>query len=477
MRWGLAALVAVALVAAFIWRGRGSDGADAAELVVVRRGALEGTVTATGSLAPASTVSLAWPSAGDVTRVDVALGQDVSAGEALVALDATSLTLEVEAAEAALDAARSSLAAAEASLADLQAGPDSDELERARLALDQAKDRRWASQSQRDATCGRVGSGGDETACNSAEASVRQAEASVRLAEMDLEALQAGPTQIELAQAQDKANQARSGLRGAEKRLADAQDALAAATIVAPITGTVTALAATAGQSAKAGELAVEISDLSSFEVTVSLDETDVSKAAVGQEAVIVADAFPDSNLAGAITSVAPVAAVESGVVLYPVVVHVDAGDAPVRAGMTVDVTLITSRVADALIVPRRAITSVGGRDFVTVVPEPPQEIAERRAALSASRQGEGGGRFRSGRRSSFPMRIDPAAVEGKTNQVAVTLGVTTDAEAQVLDGVAAGDYLLVAASSASSSQFGRPPGVRGFGGGFAAPIGRPGGP
>src|ERR1700722_20094274 len=55
----------------------------------VARGTVTATVTASGNLAPQSTSALAFGASGQVTAVDVKVGQTVTAGETLATINAT----------------------------------------------------------------------------------------------------------------------------------------------------------------------------------------------------------------------------------------------------------------------------------------------------------------------------------------------------------------------------------------------------
>ena len=112
-------------------------------------------------------------------------------------------------------------------------------------------------------------------------------------------------------------------------------------------------------------------------------------------------DAFPDEVLEGQISEVAPAAEVQSGVVLYPVTVRVVATDLPLKAGMSATVDMVTAAVADALVVPVRAVTTVGERPSCSA----PAEAA---ATLIAGVMGDVAGAFQ-GRRAqgTFPAPRD----------------------------------------------------------------------
>jgi HlyD family secretion protein len=510
----LVALIAIVGVGWWAYRRKSTtSAATTAEVTMVRREPIQQTVSATGSLAPATEQVLSYADAGTVTEALVAVGDQVNAGDPLVKLDSASAERAVSAAQVALDAARTGLASAQASLDDLEAGPSADDIESAQLTLDSAKDRRWAAQSSRDATCGRLEGASDQSGCNSAQASVQQAEDSVRQAEMDLAKALKGPTDVDLAAARDKVAQAHSTLQSAQAKLDDAQQALADTTITAPDAGTVTTLDATPGSRVTAGQQAVTVSDLSSFQVEISLDETDVSKIKTGLTASVVADAFPDETMTGTVTAVAPVAQVQSGVVLYPVTVQVRPGASPVRAGMTVDVGVVTASKDSALVVPLRAVTAQGDNGFVTVLTQAPAEVAafangggqgvRANGTFSrtfGSRAGASGGGFtrttgqrnggqgaaqgsagpqsgagasngRSGaasagrftgtgsntaRFANQTLQIAASELTGMTQRVPVTLGLSTDSQVEILSGLDAGTWIVVSTGSeqpAFSSQ------------------------
>jgi HlyD family secretion protein len=169
--------------------------------------------------------------------------------------------------------------------------------------------------------------------------------------------------------------------------------------------GTVTLLELAVGERASAGQAAVVLSDLTTFVVEVNLDETDVAKVSVGQGAIMTLDAFPDEELAGKVTDIAPVANIQSGVVLYPVTVQLAPAEVPARVGMTANVEIITASKADVLIVPLRAIQSEGGKSYIW-------------------RQSADG-----------------------FEKVEVTLGVMTEVEVEITGGLTAGDVVSVVAS------------------------------
>jgi len=235
---------------------------------------------------------------------------------------------------------------------------------------------------------------------------VEQARLSLTLAELDLSEARDWyaegdePVQISLA----KMEQAKISLQQAEWRLEQAA-------LKAPVSGVVTALFVEPGEMANSGQTVVVISDLSNLAVEVNVDETDVSRLADGMEVQVNLDAFPGNELTGRVTYIEPAATVESGVVLYAVTVKINSTELPLRSGMTVNVTFPIEQRTDTLLVPFRAIETEGGQAYVT------------RVTASGS------------------------------ERVAVTMGLITDTQIEILSGLNEGDVVTVYANPVQDTE------------------------
>jgi len=97
----------------------------------------------------------------------------------------------------------------------------------------------------------------------------------------------------------------------AQAALAEARDQLRKYTVVAPMDGVVIRREADAGEVAvagtlnNAGNLLMQVADLSLMEVEVQVDETEVVDLEIGQPAEVVVDAYPNRTFRGRITHVA----------------------------------------------------------------------------------------------------------------------------------------------------------------------------
>jgi multidrug efflux pump subunit AcrA (membrane-fusion protein) len=141
--WVNAALVVLlaggAAGAYAIVRGAATPAAAGAadRLVTVQQGAVTQTVSADGSVASASTASAAFVTAGQVTAIDVHVGQVVRKGQRLAAVDAGAANRTLDAARADLDAARAALDRAHDAGGDTSAAAN--QVNQAEVAVTQAQ--------------------------------------------------------------------------------------------------------------------------------------------------------------------------------------------------------------------------------------------------------------------------------------------------------------------------------------------------
>jgi len=149
-------------------------------------------------------------------------------------------------------------------------------------------------------------------------------------------------------------NQTKQALARYEK----AEDNLSKTRIIAPMDGVITYMDAEVGEIAAAqtvysqGKTLMTISNLAAFEVEVDVDETEIVKVKVGQEAKIEVDAFPDTVFAGEVVEIGNTAVI-SGVgtteqsTNFKVKVLFKDENADIRPGMSGTVDIITNRRVD----------------------------------------------------------------------------------------------------------------------------------
>jgi HlyD family secretion protein len=200
--------------------------------------------------------------------------------------------------------------------------------------------------------------------------------------------------------------------------LAQAQSQLKDATLVAPFDGTVLTVQVQAGEWATPGAPAIVLAATESLDLALNVDEVDVAQLAEGQIAYLSFDAIKGERVTGSVTRIAPSSTNVGGAVAYAVQVGFAPGKLPVRLGMTADVDMVVASAKDALLVPNRAIE------------------ADREA-----------GRYYVQRQNA----------DGSFERIEVQIGLRTESQTQILDGLVEGDRLVLPEVPGQGEEFSGP--------------------
>ena len=148
-------------------------------------------------------------------------------------------------------------------------------------------------------------------------------------------------------------------IENALKTLENAQDRLDDYQVTSPIAGTVIEKYAKTGDNAGAGgnnsSTLCIIYDLSYLEMTLNIDELDISTVAVGQDVQITVDAVPGRIYNGVVTKVSVVGSTSGGTTTYPVTVRLDETTG-LLPGMNVDAEIFLSGAENVLAIPNSAV-------------------------------------------------------------------------------------------------------------------------
>lgn len=165
-------------------------------------------------------------------------------------------------------------------------------------------------------------------------------------------------TEFEAAQAQVEVDRARVAQAEAKQREAKLQ--LEYTRIVAPVSGIVTSRNMDEGQTVAASFQAPQIfkiaEDLTRMQVHTNVDEADIGRVKVGQNAIFTVPAFPDEPFDAKVVQIRNEPTVEQNVVTYNVVLDVKNEDLRLRPGMTANVRILRAEVHDALMIPDQAL-------------------------------------------------------------------------------------------------------------------------
>ncbi|WP_350561017.1 efflux RND transporter periplasmic adaptor subunit [Psychrobacter sp. CAL346-MNA-CIBAN-0220] len=149
------------------------------------------------------------------------------------------------------------------------------------------------------------------------------------------------------------------------ERLTALQAQLAKTEVRSEVTGTVLTRNVETGDLVQPGRTLFTIALEGSTEIRVPLDERNLSRLALQQNAVAIADAYPDSPFPARINFIAPSIDPQRGTV--EVRLTVDPVPNFLRQDMTVSVNIETDRRAQALVLPNDAIGNVQGDKAVVV--------------------------------------------------------------------------------------------------------------
>lgn len=125
------------------------------------------------------------------------------------------------------------------------------------------------------------------------------------------------------------------------------------------------------GDRAWPGQIIAEVPDLSTLRVTARLEEAERGRMQLGQRVVVRADAVPDKELEGKVGDISALARVDFS--SWPpqrnfdMIVQIDQMDPRLRPGMNTTVRVAVDRVADAVLIPARAIFEKDGRSVAYV--------------------------------------------------------------------------------------------------------------
>jgi len=447
---------ALLVIAAAVWwltRSSSSSNANTGAIertVAVTSGPMRQTVSASGTLQPATTQTLNFATSGQVTAVNVKAGQQVTKGTVLATIDSAALQSQVAQAQATVDSAA------------------------ARVSSDQSS---GASSAQLSS---------DQASLTAAQAQLASAQAALTGASL------AAPMDGTIAAVNLTVGQQLSGTGTSGNN----------------ISGTGTGSGRTSGgtnssssgnggsgggggngnngsnnnsSSNSSSSTQIQMISTGTFVVNLGVDDTQIGRIKTGQAATITPSNSPTAGsgggrgrfffgegvtgaqpgqqttsttnandqlgslnqaqtttATGTVTSVSAIATSSSGVASFPVVVSVEGSPSGFFAGATVQVAITYNQLDNVLQVPTLAITRSNGQEFVTVTEN------------------------------------------GKRSQHEVTTGLTSGGQTQITNGLTRGELVVVtvpgrvAGGNGNGGTNNGNRGLNGGGGGFNGGGGPP---
>jgi HlyD family secretion protein len=134
------------------------------------------------------------------------------------------------------------------------------------------------------------------------------------------------------------------------------QNTIDQASIIAPFSGTVTAIDSVAGEQVAAGASALQLDDLSNLTVDLQISQMDIPKIMQGQTAEITFSAIPNQTYQGLVADISSAGTDVSGETVFNVHVSIIKPDDQVKPAFTATVDIITQQAENALLIPNAAI-------------------------------------------------------------------------------------------------------------------------
>ncbi len=393
--------VALLIVVLLVLKSKGvigkTDDSKEVETAVVKEITLTETVSATGKVQPEVEVKISSEVSGEIIALPVKEGQAIKKGDLLVRINPDLYESAVSRSTASLSTTRAGLNQAEAQLKEAKANYDRNK----RLF-----DKGVISKSEWDKIV----------------------------------------SAYEVAQASKQS--AYFNVQSANATVTEARDNLNRATIYSPVDGTISKLDAELGERVvgtqqMTGTEILRVANLNNMEVEVDVNENDIVKIDIGDEAEIEVDAYLKRKFKGVVTSISNSASSEltaDQVTNFKVKVRIvkesyedmlkgkPSNYSPFRPGMTATVDIITERKQNVLAVP---ISSVVVKSDTTAVKK------DVMAELEAKEKEEAGAKSDKKFECVFVKR------DGKAVLKPISTGIQDDTNIEITKGLKKGDVVI----------------------------------
>ncbi len=131
----------------------------------------------------------------------------------------------------------------------------------------------------------------------------------------------------------------------------------------------------TTSTGSSASSASITIADLAHPQVQFAIDETDMDKVAMGEQAQVVLDAYPNRTFTGKVVMINPSLVTSSNVSTVQGLIQLDLSketNIPVLSqGMNATITLVRAQANNVLLVPVQAVRDLGGGSYGVFVVGP----------------------------------------------------------------------------------------------------------
>ena len=465
---GVSALVLLSLIVIISVIATRKDEPEVTTVKIDVRQELKSTVTASGEVRPIQYIKLTSEVPGRILEIFVNPGDIVKKGQALVRIDPTQLQSSQEAQWAATQAslndvanARNAVASAQQGLAVTEASVASarQQVIAQQTAVDRASVDLNAAQRELKRSTELIEKGvASRFDYDAAHDRYEQTKIALETAKSNLES-----QKLAVKEAQERVNQqrtaikeAQTGIKSSEMRASQQQAFLRGqssqrekATQYSPLNGVV------ADIPTRVGEFAVSqlsttplmtIADMTTINVEVNVDETEIASVEVGQQSKVKVDALGETELKGVVTQKNPLGIAKSDTQgglsnrvnvqeakEFKVTIQLsdlsDETKAKLRPSMNATATITTKTKNNVIAVPLQAIvekaapTPVPGPTLASSAPTPSGEKAKEQKGVYV---------------------LDK---DNKVKFIEVTTGITGESDIEVTSGLSAGTEVITGPS------------------------------
>jgi HlyD family secretion protein len=315
----------------------------------VQRTDIAASITTNGKIQAINNFEAHAPAPTTVKRVLVQQGDHVKPGQLLLQLD--DVDARAQAAKALAD-----LRSAEAAMKAVQGGGTKEEVLTTQSELIKARGDLGAAQRNYQAMQDLERRGAASPAeVQAAKNRLDAAQAQVSLLEQKQTSRYSHPEVAKVAAQEQEAQTAYSA----------AEDLLKQLNIRAPREGIVYALPVRAGSYVQAGELLVQVADLSTVELVAFVDEPDIGRLTPGEKVTVTWDALPGRSWVGSVTRVPTTVIMRGTRSVGEITCTVPNPDLKLLPNVNVNVNVTTARHDNVLTVAREAIRQDDGQRYV----------------------------------------------------------------------------------------------------------------
>ncbi len=333
--------------------------------------------TASGAVEPINVVEVKSKSSGQITKMTVETGSQVSTGELLVQLDTRDVQNQYDQADADLNAAD------------------------ARLQVSEAQKKRSDGLFQQRIITAQE----NETA------------------------------RLDYANAQAAVIRARTSLDLAKQRLEDATVRAPVEGTIIEKTVSLGQVITSATSAFGGGTTLLKMADLSKVRMRALFNETDIGSVQPGQQATVTVDAYPDRPFKGTVEKIEPQAVVQQSVTMFPVLINLSNIEGLLKPGMNGEASVLVDRRENVVAVPNDAVRTVREAPMLANQLGLDQDSVSAQIQAQMASMGSMGGTGRNGgeatggqrpqipreMRRMMPGEVDLAPQQGGRPQVEVT--------------------------------------------------------